>query len=405
MADQKQSNPYDTVTLGDAPITSPDASKKIDNSPYNTVTFDNKVSNTPQASVTVTGAPADFLGPALGGAAVGAAAAKYGPQPYNLSPDFLKDQEALSGKIAAHSKTADLLNQVNTEHAATIDTAHQLHTDKLDALKNAEDILAQATEHAQQLDAIPPEGPGQKWIPTSAATGTPTGAAETTVSEAGQLSRLAANRPAGYNLTNAGIYVPGQGDVAPILTKEQEAAKAAALKNYLAAQQLRDQHQKIASQSASDLEKMRKATTPRASELQKSLDKLAIERAEIEQRLKSKTPSPNAVQRFLTEKVPYADKAMEALGEVNNFINKTPGLKYAAPALSAGLGVPQTLSGMQHYNEGQKLKGALEMLSGAGGVIGAVPHPATRAFGALSQLPYMGYEAGEYIHDKLFPPK
>ena len=96
---------------------------------------------------------------------------------------------------------------------------------------------------------------------------------------------------------------------------------------------------------------------------------------------------------------------MEALGEVNNFINKTPGLKYAAPALSAGLGGPQTFAGMKHYNEGQKLKGALEMLSGAGGVIGAFPHPATRAAGALAQVPYMGYEAAEYLHDKLYPPK
>ena len=92
MADTKQYNPYDTVTLGDTPITSPDASDKINNSPYSNITYDKPSSN---ASVTVTGAPADYLGPALGGAAVGTAAAKYGPQPYNLAPDFLKDQEAL----------------------------------------------------------------------------------------------------------------------------------------------------------------------------------------------------------------------------------------------------------------------------------------------------------------------
>ena len=402
MADPKQSSPYDTVTLGDTPITSPDASSKIDNSPYSNITYSKPSSN---ASVTVTGAPADYLGPGLAGAALGAAAAKYGPQPYNLAPDFIKDQEALSGKIAAHNKASDLLDMARTEHASTFDTAHQLHMDKLEALKNAEDMLAQATEHAQQLDAIPPEGAGQKWIPTSAATGTPTGAAETTVSEAGQLSRLAKDRPPGYNLTNSGIWVQGQGDVAPILTKEQEAAKAAAARNYIAAQQLRDTHQKIAAQSAAELEKMKKAVPSNVTNLQKRLNDLAIERAEIEQRLKAKTPSASTVQRFLSEKVPYADKAMEALGEVNNFINKTPGLKYAAPALSAGLGVPQTFSGMQHYNEGQKLKGALEMLSGAGGVIGAFPHPATRAAGALAQVPYMGYEAAEYLHDKLYPPK
>jgi len=405
MAD-KQFNPYDTVTIGDTPITSPDASDKISNSPYSGINYESSSqSSSPQSSVTVTGVPADYMMPALGGAAAGAAAAKYGPQPYNLSPEFIKDQELLAGKISAHSKAADLLNQVNTEHAATIDTAHQLHGDKLDALKNAEDMLAQATEHAQQLDAIPTEGAGQKWIPTSAATGTPTGAAETTVSEAGQLSRLAKDRPPGYNLTNAGIYVPGQGDVAPILTKEQEAAKSMALRNYLAAQQLRDQHQKIAAQSAAELEKMKKATPSRASALQKRLDDLAVERAEIEQRLKSKTPSPNAVQRFLSEKVPYAEEAMNAAGKVNEFINKTPGLKYIAPGLSAGLGVPQAMSGAQHFSEGQKLKGALEMLSGAGGVIGAFPHPATRAVGALAQVPYMGYEAGEYLYDKLHPPK
>ena len=404
MSDPKQSSPYDTVTLGDKPITSVDQST-IDNSPYSGINFEKSSSSTPKASVTVTGAPADYLGPAILGAGAGAAAAKYGPQPYNLSPDFIKDQEALTSKLSAHSKTADLLNQVNTEHASTIDTAHSLHADKLDALKNAEDMLAQATEHAQQLDAIPLEGAGQKWIPTSAATGTPVGAAETTVSEAGQLSRLAKDRPPGYNLTNAGIYVPGQGDVAPILTKEQEAAKATALRNYLAAQQLRDQHQKIAAQSAAELEKMRKAVPARSTALQKRLDELAIERAEIEQRLKSKTPSPSAVQKLITEKVPYAEEVLSGLGKANEFINKTPGLKYIAPGLSAGLGVPQTFAGMQHYNEGQKLKGALEMLSGAGGVIGAFPHPATRAVGALAQVPYMGYEAAEYLHDKLYPPK
>ena len=403
MADTKQLNPYDTVTLGDAPITSVDQSA-IENSPYSGINYEKPAPNS-KASVTVTGVPADYMMPTLLGGAAGAAAAKYGPQPYNLSPEFIKDQEALRGKITAQNTASNLLNDVQTLHAGSFGDAQDIHNTKLNALKNAEDMFAQATEYATKLDAIPPEGAGQKWIPTSAATGTPIGAAETTVSEAGQLSRLAANRPVGYGLTNAGIYVPGTGDAPAILTKEQELAKANALKNYLAAQALRDQHQKIAEKSAAELERLKKSVPSRSTSLQKRLDDLAVERAEIEARLQSRTPSPNAIQRLLSEKIPYAEETMNALGKANEFVNKTPGLKYALPTASAGLGAAQTMSGMESYGKGDRIKGALEMLSGTGGMIGAFPHPATRAAGALAQVPYMGYEAVDYLRNKFYPPK
>jgi hypothetical protein len=201
------------------------------------------------------------------------------------------------------------------------------------------------------------------------------------------------------------VWVPeALSDVPPVLTKEQEAAKRLATQNYLKAKELRDMHEKLVAKSAMDMEKLRKATPTNVNKLQSTLNDLAIQRAEIEQRLKAKTPQTSAIDKVI-KNVPYGEEAVNALGKVNEFINKTPGLKYAVPALSGGLGAAQLTSGMQHYGEGNKLKGALEMMSGAGGVIGAFPHPYTRAAGLALQAPYMGYEGAEYVHDKLYPPK
>jgi cell division septum initiation protein DivIVA len=383
MAEEKF-DPYSTVTLG---LPSEETVKK-------------EVSAEPQSSVSVTGVPADYLGPAAVGAAAGAAAAKYGPQPYDLHPEFIKDQQALQGKIAAHTKAADLMNEAHAAHMNNMGSIFQAHGDKLNALKHAESILEQATEHANAIGAIRPDGAGANWIPTSAAIGTPTGTAETTVSEAGQLSRMAKDRPPGYGLTNAGIYVPGAGDAPPILTREQEAARAMAVRNYEQALKLQQQHEKAANASAAIIEKLRGTTSPTVNKLLGNMNELDIQKAEIEQRLRSKTPQPNMIDRAI-DSIPYGKEAASAMNKVNQFINKTPGLKYAAPALSAGLGVPQAMEGAQHYGEGQKVKGALEMLSGAGGVVGAFPHPMARAAGALAQVPYAGYEAAEALYDRL----
>ena len=396
-------DPYATVTYDNAPRA---ASQEKGNtvtphSAYDTVDFTPPAS-TPQGSVTVESAPSNINDLTESGA--GLALAKLNAKPFNLTPKFIEAQNALSNELAQHGIRSQAVNDIETQKLAHYGQAQDVHNVKLDALKNAELMHEQALAHATSLNALPPEGAGQKWIPTSAATGTPVGAVDTTVSEAGQLSRTAKNLRPGEGLTNAGIIVPEKlGNAPPILTAEQETAKALATKNYIAAKEALEAQKKIAFASAADLHKLGiKEPTGLSKAQEKVVDSLASQ-ASLKNQIAGMTPTPNAIDKLIA-KVPYGQEAVDALGKGAALVNKVPGAKYILPTAGVGLGGLQLSEGYGNMNSGNKLHGALQMASGIGGVLGAVPTPYTRGAGLALQAPLAAYELGKYGYEKLYPP-
>ena len=396
-------NPYDTVTYDNVPVkesTKTNEPSEI-SGPYGTVTFEPPA---PRGSVTVTSAPSNISDIVESGA--GLALAKLNAKPFSLTPKFLEAQNELSAELARHAVRAQAVNDIETQKLANFSQARDVHATKLDALKNAELMHEQALAHATQLNALPIEGAGGKqWIPTSAATGAPTGTATTTVSEAGQLSRLAETLKPGEGLTNSGIIVPEKlGNAPPILTAEQEIAKTLATKNYLAAQAALAEQVKIANQSAAALQKLGGVEPKGLSTAQaKVADSLAAQAA-LKTQLENLTPKPNIFDKLIA-KVPYGQEAVSALDKGVALVNKIPGAKYALPTAGVGLGGLQLAQGYDSIKNNNKIHGALEMASGVGGLLGAVPTPYTRGAGLALQAPLAAYELGKYAYDKVYPPK
>ena len=395
-------DPYATVTYDNAPRAESQEKGSTDmpHGAYDTVDF---TPPAPQGTVTVTGAPSNVGD--VGESAAGLALAKLNAKPYNLTPKFVNAQNALAEELAKHEVHTQAVNDIETQKLANYAQAQDVHNIKLDALKNAEVMHEQALAHATALDALPPEGAGAKWIPTSSATGTPTGTAETTVSEAGQLSRTAKKLMPGEGLTNSGIIVPEKlGNAPPVLTAEQEAAKTLATKNYIAAKEALEAQKKIAFQSSSDLAKLGLVEPKGLSTAQgKVTDSLAAQAA-LKQQIKSLTPTPNVFDKLIA-KVPYGQEAVDTLGKGAALVNKIPGAKFILPTAGVGLGGLQLTEGYDNLTHNDKIHGALQMASGVGGVVGAIPTPYTRGAGLALQAPLAAYELGKYGYEKLYPPK
>ncbi len=395
-------DPYATVTYDNAPGTASQEKGNTDTprGAYDTVDF---TPPAPQGTVTVTGAPSNVGDLVESGA--GLALAKLNAKPYNLTPKFVNAQNALAEELAKHEVHTQAVNDIETKKLANYAQAQDVHNIKLDALKNAELMHEQALAHATALDALPPEGAGAKWIPTSAAAGTPTGTAETTVSEAGKLSRTAKVLKSGEGLTNSGIIVPEKyGNAPPILTAEQETAKTLATKNYIAAKEALEAQKQIAFQSASDLHKLGLVEPKGLSTAQaKVTDSLAAQAA-LKQQIGSLTPIPNAMDKLIA-KIPYGQEAVDTLGKGAALVNKIPGAKFILPTAGVGLGGLQLTEGYDNLTHNDKIHGALQMASGVGGVVGAIPTPYTRGAGLALQAPLAAYELGKYGYNKLYPPK
>ena len=75
------------------------------------------------------------------------------------------------------------------------------------------------------------------------------------------------------------------------------------------------------------------------------------------------------------------------------------------PTAGVGLGGLQLAQGYDSIKNNNKIHGALEMASGVGGLLGAVPTPYTRGAGLALQAPLAAYELGKYAYDKVYPPK
>ena len=395
-------DPYATVTYDNAPRAASQEKGNTDmpHGAYDTVDF---TPPAPQGTVTVTGAPSNIGD--VGESAAGLALAKLNAKPYNLTPKFVNAQNALAEELAKHEVHTQAVNDIETQKLANYAQAQDVHNIKLDALKNAEVMHEQALAHATALDALPPEGAGAKWIPTSSPTGTPTGTAETTVSEAGQLSRTAKKLMPGEGLTNSGIIVPEKlGNAPPVLTAEQEAAKTLATKNYIAAKEALEAQKKIAFQSSSDLAKLGLVEPKGLSTAQgKVTDSLAAQ-AVLKQQAKNLTPTPNVFDKLI-DKVPYGQEAVDTLGKGAAFVNKIPGAKFILPTAGVGLGGLQLTEGYDNMTHNNKIHGALQMASGLGGVVGSIPTPYTRGAGLALQAPLAAYELGKYGYEKLYPPK
>lgn len=395
-------DPYATVTYDNAPSTASQEKGNTDTprGAYDTVDF------TPparQSSVTVTGAPSNVGDVAE--SAAGLALAKLNAKPYNLTTKFVNAQNALAEELAKHEVHTQAVNDIETKKLANYAQAQDVHNIKLDALKNAELMHEQALAHATALDALPPEGAGAKWIPTSAAAGTPTGTAETTVSEAGKLSRTAKVLKSGEGLTNSGIIVPEKyGNAPPILTAEQETAKTLATKNYIAAKEALEAQKKITFDSAADLHKLGLVEPKGLSTAQSKVTDSLAAQAALKQQIGSLTPIPNAMDKLIA-KIPYGQEAVDTLGKGAALVNKIPGAKFILPTAGVGLGGLQLTEGYDNLTHNDKIHGALQMASGVGGVVGAIPTPYTRGAGLALQAPLAAYELGKYGYNKLYPPK
>jgi len=391
-----------------APVVSSVAPDTSQAEPKGTVTLSSPIINSVEAAI-----------PAAIGAGAGEMLLKKGPQPYNMTPEYTGATTELTNADIAKNALQKNLGQINATHAGNIGQLELQYQDKLDTLRQLEEKLKEARFRAENLDAI---DFGERKVPGASGTynygavmpgdevphkllleaeDMTTGKHGKGAGDIAEKNRLLAEKQKALGLQDYRLrgklenqlFVPPNPNITP---GEQRLARKA----YELAKAEHDTHAQEVKSLADKLEKL-KGTSPEGKrEVVKKLTDKEIEYLQAQAKLEALKPKPSFIERGVAS-LPYGQEAMEALGKANTAMNANPVLRHVLPIAGGGLGVVQGLQGIEDWQKGEKLKGALEAISGAGGVLSAVPHPLARGVGLGMQLPYLGYEGYEYLSDKL----
>lgn len=418
MAEKQSSSYYENVFTPDE-LTALKEEKPIQAS-------SSKEVSEPKASVEIGPANwaniANTIAPTAIGAVAGNILAKKGPQPVEMTPAFKEATAGLTDAGIAKEALQSNLERINTAHTGSIGQLETTYLDELSKLKALEEKLKETRFRAENLDAL---DFGERKVPGASATynytavmpgdeiphkkileakDMTTGKHGAGAGDVAERNRLLAEKQKALglqdyrlrgNLENQ-LFVPPQKGVTP---GEQRLAKRA----YELAKAEHDAHAQQVKALADKLNSLKTSTPEGKREVTKKLTEKEIEFLQAQARLKALEPKPSFIERGIA-KIPYGQETMDLLGKANAAMNANPVLRHVIPTLGGGLSALQTLSGVENMNKGEKLKGALETMSGIGGLVGSVPHPLARGIGLGMQLPYLGYEGYEgyeYLRDKL----
>ncbi len=347
----------------------------------------------PKSSVTVESAPA--YGPwsaGATGAVVGTALGKTGitalPNEPNTSGRFKTANIRSTVLNESADRALNELENLKTAHAGTVDTAFGSHLNAQAELENAlkAKLEAQALHNEVMPSSslsreIPVDTAGAKWGDKINLAGTP---AVADVRGAAILGNQARDLPPSvaekFNLTNLtnrqgqGILVPNTVDT-NYLTPAQQSAKEA-----LASAEAR--HAKAVENAAKtqyELEKLRSSISKPVAMAQRAFNSVN-ERA---------TQAARAAEELAPEATNIAKQA-------GKFVGKLPIINTVA----GGLGGYQTMQGVENWNKGNKLEGAMDVMGGVGGGLMLYPHPYAKAAGAVLSAPPLAYEAYKLITEK-----
>jgi flagellar biosynthesis chaperone FliJ len=378
---------------------------------------------TPQGTVTLSSPTINSVEsviPAALGAGAGEMLLKKGPKPDYMTPAFQEATTAASDAGITKDVLQNSLNNINNLHLNSINQLENVHADHLETLKQLRAKLDEAHHRATMLDALDfgerkvagaPMSynygaviPGEK-IPhkllTQVEDMSKANEQGTSAWQIAEKNRIAAAKQKAlgygdYRLSGeleGELYKPPVQGVTP---GEQRLARKA----YELAKAEHDSHAEITSKIGKQLEELKSISPKGKEDLTKKLTHAEIERQKALEKLSQLSDQPSFIGRSVA-KLPYGQETLNMLEKANRAMNANPVLRHVLPTVGGGLGTIQGLQGIEDWQKGQKLKGALEAISGAGGVLSAVPHPLARGVGLGMQLPYLGYEGYEYLSDKL----
>jgi len=372
----------------------------------------------PQPNSKMSGA-ADTILPGAVGAVVGNLAQRYGPKPDYMTQPFQNATVSLENASDVENLTNSRLSNIENIHKGNVgqmESLHQKHLADLEPLKAAYD---EARHKASMLDAL---DFGERKVPGASGTynygavmpgdEVPhkllTEMEDMTKGQHGQgahdiaeRNRIAANKQRALGLGDYRLSGSLEGQlftppVQGVTPAEQRNAKIA----HDLAKSAYETHLKATTALGKELEQLRGTVPEGKREAVKKLADAELEKQKAMRALERVTDKPSFIGKAFN-KLPYGKEVSDAFSTANKVMNTNPVLKHVLPTVGGGLGMMELLSGAEHLNKDEKLKGALEMMSGAGGLLGAVPHPLARGIGLGMQAPLMGYEGYNYLKDKL----
>ena len=338
----------------------------------------------------------EAVAPAAVGAVAGNVLGRVGSQPDYLTQAYRDANSKLTDASISHNVHSQNLDNINKLHINSIDQLQNVHNDHLQKLQQLESMTDEAFHKAKELRALPEDMAGDKWWKKSVSSSMGPGG-DTTVEAARNYQIQKGATEAGVHdfvVNREGILVPNKGQ--NVLSPAQQVAR----NNFTAARDLHNSHKEITDEIGKTLDKLKTTQPSGKAEAVKKLTEAEIQKQQAIEKLKTVTDKPSFVGNAVS-KLPYGQEVMDALEIANKYMNTTPVLKHVLPTVGGGFGAVQGLQGVEDWQKGEKLKGALEAMSGAGGMLGTIPHPLARGVGLGMQLPYLGYEGYQYAKDKL----
>lgn len=271
-------------------------------------------------------------------------------------------------KIAESEKLSEFATNVAGEHSNQINALVENHKNAQTALTDAQDILNVAKDKATSLgldaEAIGAEmKAGDKWNTKSVGELGPGG---DSVAEAAKNYRIQKGLPAGYVSTRSGIAIPYTPSSA---NSANEEATIKEVKDALSKQQ---EAQKAAAQARIDMEKAQ--TMGKPTHVNKAESVAASAQAEKA----------------------AAKVTLEELEKAKSFLSKVPGFN----TIMGGLSGAELVHAYNEFKAGNTFEGVMAGMSGVGGLLSLVPHPATKAIGAAMSLPPLAYQGYQMYQDR-----
>jgi len=282
------------------------------------------------------------IGATLGGAAIGSRVPNY------VNPDLTAAKVDLTRNAAYEQSLVKPLQ-------ATLDQAHMAHQAAQTTLSDAAMTRDAAHAAAQAVGLNPADIPiedlaGDKWNKKVVGSMGPGG---DSVTEAARNYNVEKGLPADYKATRSGLAVPRSYEEPAHIANARQAVVDAGLAH-------------------------------KTAQAEAAAAQLALEQAKAARNAPSIARATAATQG--------AQATLDELSKAKTFLAKIPGFNTIMGGLSAG----ELVHAYNEFQAGNTLEGVMAGLSGAGGLVGLIPHPAAKAAGAIMSLPplaYQGYQA------------